>query len=202
MRRNKNVASAQCEVSWRSLRNCCSVSPARLICERRRNGETSRCKGITRRGKPVFLSVTWLTSGVAAAKPARTNARPPCARKSRPGVSHADLNLAGEHFGKRSDFFLARSLEVGDDSLAHILQCRFDRLALRHATGELRHIRDVAMVFRVEDQVNKKPPGLSHARILEPRGRHEAIFVTSWNAHPRSRLRRGTGGSQRSLAAN
>jgi len=63
--------------------------------------------------------------------------------------------------------------EVGGDGLAHILQCRFNRLTLRHAARELRHVSDVAVVFRVEDQVHKELAGLSHARILQQMGRHE-----------------------------
>jgi hypothetical protein len=37
----------------------------------------------------------------------------------------------------------------------------------------LRHVSDVAVVFRVEDQVHKELAGLSHARILQQMGRHE-----------------------------
>ena len=44
---------------------------------------------------------------------------------------------------------------------------------LRHAAGELRHVSNVAVVFGVENQVHKKLSGLSHARILQQRGRHE-----------------------------
>ena len=63
-------------------------------------------------------------------------------------------------------------LQVGGDGLAHILQCRFNCLALRHAAGELRHVSDVAVVFRVEDQVHEELAGLSRATILQQMSRY------------------------------
>jgi len=72
--------------------------------------------------------------------------------------------------------FLCGHLEVGNDGLAHVLQCCLDRLALRHTSGELRHVSNVAVVFGVKDQVYKKLSGLSHARILRRLGRHEPKY--------------------------
>ena len=65
------------------------------------------------------------------------------------------------------------NLEIGPDCLAHVLFSCLNGFPLRHAAGQLRHVSDVAVVFRVKDQVDKKLAGLSHARILQQMGRHE-----------------------------
>ena len=72
--------------------------------------------------------------------------------------------------GAKKEILTLGSLEIYSDSLADILQRRLDGLPLRHAAGELRHVRNVAVVFGIENQVNKKLPSLCRARILHQRG--------------------------------
>ena len=43
-----------------SERNSASVNPARRIWLRSKNGATERCMGITRLGRPILASTTWL----------------------------------------------------------------------------------------------------------------------------------------------
>ena len=55
---------------------------------------------------------------------------------------------------------------MSPDSLANVCQGRFDRLALRHAARQLRHIGHIAVVLRVKNQVHEETLSSAHGTIL------------------------------------
>lgn len=61
-------------------------------------------------------------------------------------------------------------LQVGLDCLTRVFQSCFDSFALRHAAGQLRHVGDVAVILRVEDQVYEETLFVSHEGILTRQG--------------------------------
>ena len=72
--------------------------------------------------------------------------------------------------------------QIGDNGLARILQRRLNRLTLRHAAGELRHVSDVAVVFRVENRVHEKLSCLGHVEILQQRRQRGLPIYFCWSA--------------------
>lgn len=45
-------------------------------------------------------------------------------------------------------------LEIDFDGLANVFQGGFDGFALGHASGQLRNVHNVAIVFRIENKVD------------------------------------------------
>jgi len=58
------------------------------------------------------------------------------------------------------------SLHVNLNGLADILEGRFHSLALRHATGKLRHVRHVPLILKVKKQIYEKASFFTHDCIL------------------------------------
>ncbi len=57
-------------------------------------------------------------------------------------------------------------LEIDFDGLPNVFQGGFDGFALGHATGQLGHIGDITVVFRIEDQVDEESLRFDHAYIV------------------------------------
>jgi hypothetical protein len=90
----------------------------------------------------------------------------PYVRRCPRASSNRNLNLAGENLRDAGQSLRAGRLHVNLNRLAHILERRFDGLALRHATREFRHVRHVPPVLRVKEEIYEKAPFFTDPCIL------------------------------------